>query len=226
MYQLNVTDKIDLARVCLSKWKGKHLTFNGRMMIFKIFALSQLVFSIQSCAIRKKNIERIEQMCYTFVSNSKAEKVSRSILKNTRAEGGINGIDIESFVQSIQVRQYIRAQHNNRPLGAIQNTIKIDEGITVEARKTLKFLFKESFRYLDAALSCHQDFLGALNIRYLGTRGNIADVFLQGTTENLRLYQLCPQRLGNCINSYARRMLPPNAITMWEKGLVRYSSGH
>ena len=46
-YKANITDKI--AKLCnqLNLWKGRHLTINGKMIILKTFAISQLIFSSQ-----------------------------------------------------------------------------------------------------------------------------------------------------------------------------------
>ena len=56
MYKLNVVDKINKAITSLRLWQVRHLTPKGRMMIFKTFALSQLVFALRSNKIAKKDM--------------------------------------------------------------------------------------------------------------------------------------------------------------------------
>ena len=46
-YQENVIKKIDKLNSQLNRWKGRNLSINGKMIIVKTFAISQLIFTSQ-----------------------------------------------------------------------------------------------------------------------------------------------------------------------------------
>ena len=100
-YQKNITEKIIKLEQQLNRWKGRNLTINGRMIIIKTFAISQLIFSSQFQIIRPKDLRRIEHLCYTFMWNGR-DRVRRTTIKSERQNGGINGIDVESFLGLLQ----------------------------------------------------------------------------------------------------------------------------
>ena len=105
------------------------------MIILKTFAISQLIFSSQFQEIKKKDLKRIERLCYSFVWSG-TDRVKRGILKAGRQEGGINGIDVESFFYSIALRQYFKS-NNNLKLNIINHCPMIREDIKTIARTIL-----------------------------------------------------------------------------------------
>ena len=106
------------------------------MIILKTFAISQLIFSTQFQSIKPKDLKRIEHLSYSFIWNS-TDRVKRGILKSGKQEGGINGIDVESFFNSIMVRQF--AKSNSYPkLLSINNSPLIKEYIKVQARVIIR----------------------------------------------------------------------------------------
>ena len=137
-YKANITDKI--AKLCsqLRLWKGRHLTINGKMIILKTFAISQLIFSSQFQVINPKDVRRIEHECYKFLWNG-PDRVKRVFLKSSRDEGGINGIDVESFFHAIAVRQFFKS-YNNKILAFVNNSPDIKEGIKTHARTIIRKL--------------------------------------------------------------------------------------
>ena len=73
------------------------------MMIIKCHALSQLTFVNQFQNLTNTDIKRVEALCYKFLWNGGPERVKRSTLKLSKLDGGIDGIDVESFLQSIKI---------------------------------------------------------------------------------------------------------------------------
>ena len=137
-YEVNISQKIVKLNNQLNKWKNRNLTINGKMIILKTFAISQLIFASQFQVIRPKDVRRIEHLCYSFVWNG-TDRVKRCYLKAEREEGGINGIDIESFFYTIAVRQFIKS--NNYPkLAIINSSSVIKEDIKLHARVILRKL--------------------------------------------------------------------------------------
>ena len=80
-YKANITNKI--AKLCnqLNLWKGRHLTINGKMIILKTFAISQLIFSSQFQVISPKDVRKIEHLCYSFLWNG-PDQIKRVFLKS------------------------------------------------------------------------------------------------------------------------------------------------
>ena len=80
-YQENVLRKIDKLTSQLNRWKGQNLSINGKMIIVKTFAISQLIFTSQFQVIRPKEVKKIEQLCYLFMWNV-IDRVKRSTIKS------------------------------------------------------------------------------------------------------------------------------------------------
>jgi len=128
-YELNVTKRIENLAKILNSWKSRNLTIVGKMLVVKTFALSQLVFSSQFVNISAKDIKKIEKLCYGFLWGEGPERVKRAYLKNSRINGGINGVDVEAFFLSIQIRQFIKAERSSCPLRIIQHEFPAREDI-------------------------------------------------------------------------------------------------
>ena len=123
------------------------MTLNGKMIILKTFAISQLIFSSQFQSIRQKDVRKIEHLCYTFAWNGK-DRVRRTFLKSERHNGGINGIDIESFFKSIALRQFCKSDSDPR-ISAINKSASIKEDIKLIARDTIRAILLKQVQYSD-----------------------------------------------------------------------------
>ena len=145
-YEANITDKINKMETQLARWRNRNLSINGKMIIVKTFAISQLIFSSQFQAIRPKDLRHIERICYNFVWNGN-DRVKRATIKLPREEGGINGIDIESFFCSVAVRQFLKSK-NNKLLNSINNCSIIKEEVKTVARTILRRLLINQCKHL------------------------------------------------------------------------------
>ena len=127
-YQLNVLASITRMEKLVTSWMKRGLSLNGRMIAAKTFLLSQIVFQAQALNIAVKEIKKIERLIYSFVNGSKTlygpERIARIRLKASKEQGGINGVDVDSFVKSIQIRQYSKAMDKHRLLRALQSSYK------------------------------------------------------------------------------------------------------
>lgn len=106
-------------------------------------------------------------MCYQFIWNNKPERVARSILKNDKQNGGINGLDIASFVDSLQIRQYLKANMNNSNLRILQRS-NFKEDITNNSRSLLHKLYRSSIEVYDSLDNDHISSLLNMEIALLG----------------------------------------------------------
>ena len=116
---------------------------NGRMIIAKSFLLSQIVFPAQAVRIRKAEVKRIERLIYSFVNGAKnlygPERIARVTLKAAKEEGGIGGVDVDSFIKAIVVKQFEKAERSHRILGLLQAMVNnpLDD-ISIDARAILR----------------------------------------------------------------------------------------
>ena len=152
-YQENVLNKIDKLTSQLNQWKGRNLSINGKMIIIKTFAISQLIFTAQFQAIRPKEVKKIEQLCYSFMWNG-PDSVKRNVIKSSRENGGINGIDVESFFYSIAVRQFYKS-NSHRKLGIINSSPEIVEDIKTQARFMVRKILSNQLDHND--ILCPED---------------------------------------------------------------------
>ena len=185
-YNHNVTRRIEIMKQLCRKWSGRHLTINSRMLVFKTFILSQLPFALQSQVIRLNDVKYVEKLCYQFVWNNKPERVARSILKNTKAEGGISGLDTSAFVNSLQIRQYLKASAYSPNLKHLQNMVEGEE-IAKSVRKCLHSLYVNSINRYDPSDYHHVHSLRSMEISVLAKPGSFTEKSLRNKFGLLRL---------------------------------------
>ena len=142
-YQENIISRIKIMESMILGWGRRQISLSGRMVLAKTYLLSQIVFPAQVVSIRKKEVKRIEKLLYSFVNGARnlygPERIARSNLKASKENGGINGIDVECFIQSIVVRNFCKAASLHRALGDLQLslTASIDD-ISVGAKSILR----------------------------------------------------------------------------------------
>ena len=124
-YERNVLGAINKMEKIITAWRKRALSLNGRMLAAKTFILSQIVFQAQVLNIATKEIKRIERLIYSFVNGSKSlygpERIARKKLKPSKEQGGIDGVDVFSFIKAIQIKQFNKA-NNHHILGTLQSS--------------------------------------------------------------------------------------------------------
>ena len=147
-YRLNVLDKLEAMEATVMRWGRRHVTMNGRMILAKTFLLSLVVFPAQFLQIKKKEIKRIEKLIYSFVNGAKnlygPERIARAHLKAPKDSGGIDGVDVESFIRAIATKQFIKATRSHKALRLLQFSSEIpSDGISICARAVLRQNYKK-----------------------------------------------------------------------------------
>ena len=205
-YEVNITQKIVKLSNQLNKWKNRNLTINGKMIILKTFAISQLIFTSQFQVIRPKDVRRIEHLCYSFVWNG-TDRVKRCYLKSEREEGGINGIDIESFLYSIAVRQFFKSNHNPK-LASINNSSVIKEDIKLHARIILRKILLYQVGEADMDVAADRSWIEQTRTEFFLKPYSKAHVLVEnlGIT-NIASISMTDSRRG--IINQIKRALPP-----------------
>ena len=208
-YQNNVLSKIDKLTTQLNKWKGRNISINGKMIIVKTFAISQLIFTSQFQIIRPKEVKKIESLCYSFVWNG-VDRVKRSVIKSGRENGGINGIDVESFFYAIAVRQFEKSKLHSK-LNIINICYEIQEDIKTHARLILrKILLKQ---LADSDIDCSEDAQWIAHTRadlFVKSYSNMHCILNQLKVESMSSIDF--ESYSRKANGIIRRSLPTKAL--------------
>ena len=210
-YEVNIKGKISKLETQLKKWKGRNLTINGKMIILKTFAISQLIFSSQSHLIPKKDLRRIETICYDFVWNGN-DRVKRGILKSGRDEGGINGIDVESFFGTIAVRQFLKS-YNNPMLKLINDDPIIEESIKVTARHIIRRVLLNQLKLFDSTDPADVEWLLNTPVHYLVKQGSKIDCLIHSLSIE-RIGSIAFSSMNRGTANKIRRALPCEVLTL------------
>ena len=199
-YKLNVLDKITKMESIISGWARRHLSLNGRMILAKTFVLSQIVFQAQVIEIRKREVKRIEKLIYAFVNGSRKlygpERIARTSLKAAKADGGINGIDVESFVTALAVKQFAKAAKSHRILGELQDAFEppLDD-VTRVSRAVLRSNYRSHAAELGMPdLSQLQQISGMATRSFLAPISNAARIAKEENLSSLGSLQLAFNR--------------------------------
>ena len=183
---------------------------NGRMILAKTFLMSQIVFPAQIVQIKNKEIKRIEKLVYAFVNGARnlygPERISRTNLKSSKELGGINGIDVETFLQAIAVKQFIKAANSHRALGPIQLTEEIPiDGVGFKARAILRLNHRQ-FATAFSVPDLHQlEAISGIPVSVLlGPYTQAAQIVTQEAIESLGELQ---QRFNRASNGRVNKIL-------------------
>ena len=93
----NWRNKIITIKQILNRWKYRDLTMQGRILIIKTLALSQIVYLISSLCVPEWLINEINKEFYSFVWKYKRDKISRKVLINMPENGGMKMLELRSF---------------------------------------------------------------------------------------------------------------------------------
>ena len=80
----------------------ENLTLEGKIIVFKILALSKIVHLSVTSVLPKQIIEEIESIQKNFLWNWSTLKIKHSTLCNSFATGDLTNIDINAKIASLQ----------------------------------------------------------------------------------------------------------------------------
>ena len=88
----------------------------------------QIVYALQFYAVSPKDLKVIEKDIYAFVNRcsnaTSPESIAHKLLIAPKLEGGMDGIDVESFVQAICARTHAKPANVHSELSKIQSRKK------------------------------------------------------------------------------------------------------
>ena len=116
-FRLNYLPKLSRVKNTLRLWSVRDITPIGKILLIKSFALSQLVFLFMVLPNPPSNyFDELNKLFFNFIWNHKPDKVKRTVLCNTKENGGLNMIDVRIFANSLKtkwVKMY--TDDSNRP---------------------------------------------------------------------------------------------------------------
>ena len=117
----NVEKVIDAMTKHLRQWSRRHLTLFGKILILKTFAISQVIFTMQSLTLCDNSLKKINAVVYKYLWNknfnaSKApDRIKRSIMVTPLSRGGFGMLDLKELNTSLDLRSYSRLIASEHP---------------------------------------------------------------------------------------------------------------
>ena len=99
----NWQDKLDKIQNIIRVWKLRNLTFYGKVVIIKTLLVSQIVYPAKVIRVPQTFIKSLNKIIYSFIWNSKKEKVKRNVCINRPNHGGLGMVHLESKIQSLKI---------------------------------------------------------------------------------------------------------------------------
>ena len=107
----NFVETISKMEEILSVWSHRALTLIGRISVFKILALSKILYISSMKTVPKFITEKLDKLQKSFVWKSKKPKIKHSTLIRDYSEGGLKEVDIKSKIVALQLT-WIRRLHD------------------------------------------------------------------------------------------------------------------
>ena len=92
----------------LDIWRQRDLSFEGKALLIKSLAISQLLYAIEMKCVDKKIIQRAEKMIFDFLWSGKRSIVNREICYLPRDKGGLGIPNLQTLVKVKRIRWVIR----------------------------------------------------------------------------------------------------------------------
>ena len=155
MKDANVDNAVAKMNKILKQWSMRHLSILGKILIAKTFAISQVIYIMQSFDISEKHIKLINNCLYKFIWNrnfsaSKApERINREITNTPIELGGLGMLDVSAVDKGIKLRALARIVESKHPfLKIIQEKIDWGDYFNPKIRQKVDGVSTEGIRIL------------------------------------------------------------------------------
>ena len=95
-------------------WKNMYLSILGKIVVFKTFGLSQILFIASTVIIPLKMEKKLNELIYKFIWNSNQDnkkapdRIKRSILTTPIHHLGLGMLDYREVIKSIRIKTFMR----------------------------------------------------------------------------------------------------------------------
>ena len=106
-------------------WANRGLTLLGKVLIYKTFGLSQLVYVMRVLTFTTKENKDLRNLIYKFLwnrnyqTNKAPDRIKRTNLMAEIKDGGFGMIDHEAVVKAMNAKQVLTNLQGNHPIKAI-----------------------------------------------------------------------------------------------------------
>ena len=102
--RLNWETKITACKTIIDNWSKRTLTFYGKIQIIKSLLIPKFTYLFHSHIVPKDILNKINSMIYDFLWSGKREKIKRSTLIGNKLKGGLEMIDLDSYIRTIKLK--------------------------------------------------------------------------------------------------------------------------
>ena len=164
MEDANVAQAIESMERLLLSWSTRRLTLLGRIIIIKTFAISKLIYIMQSLLLTERSYKAVVKVIYKFLWNKNLnaarapERIKRSIMLTPVEYGGFGMIDVAELSKALNLRAYGRLLTTAHPFfeqvkGLICCndffTVSLDYKVDSKVQKGLELLNLERGKILE-----------------------------------------------------------------------------
>ena len=202
-------------------WACRGLTLLGKILIYKTFGLSQVIYATRVLAFSDKQNREIRNLVYKFLWNKNfsaqkaPDRIKREYLRTEIREGGFGMVDHEDVTNAMNAKQILINLENRHPIREILNKVLINPQSHFSIR-VLENLDEPASNYCKVLNGINRKLLNK-DIAYLQQDRLAKDMFLK---EDLKLL-VRPDRknaieltlLRNQGKTRVRDLLPDQAMT-------------
>ena len=138
----NVRMALEAMGRLLQAWSTRRLTLLGKILIIKTFAISKIIYLMQSMSLSEPSYKEIIKVIFKYLWNknwnaAKApERISRNIMLTPVAQGGFGMVSIRDLGESLDLRSFGRLQVTKHPFLSQVRALLNDSNpfeVTIEA---------------------------------------------------------------------------------------------
>ena len=115
--------KIDKMNSKLKVWRMRNLSYEGKVLLIRSLALSQVMYAIEMKTIDESHIKRINDIIFEFLWSGKSIRIKREICSLPKTMGGLNVVNLRSLIKVKRVQWILRFLKE----GSGQNWAKLTE---------------------------------------------------------------------------------------------------
>ena len=115
--------KIDKMSSKLKVWRMRNLSYEGKVLLIRSLAMSQVMYAVEMKTIDESHIKRINDIIYEFLWSSKNITIKREICFLPKSMGGLDVVNLQSLIKVKRVQWILRFLKE----GSDQNWAKLTE---------------------------------------------------------------------------------------------------
>ena len=142
--ETNVTKALEAMSRLLQVWSTRRLTLLGRILVVKTFAISKVIYLMQSMSLSDGSYNEIIKVIFKYLWNKNfnaaraPERIRRSIMLTPVALGGFGMINIRELGESLDLRSYGRLLVTKHPfLSQVRSLLNVNDPFNVTINATL-----------------------------------------------------------------------------------------